>query len=319
LVSGPERAPGWYGDPWGTEDERYYDGTAWTRAVRRPGSNTAAPGSGSALEVPPEVSPEVDPSDAPPADPSGQPGPAPVAPVAPVPPGWHPDPWGTGALRWWDGQRWTGHVSGPQGVTPALAVGAERSAARWARLSMLWAGPALGVYVIALSFQAHWVVDHWDEITRAIRANETVTVEGNRLAGTIGQVCFFALVVAWILFLLWFHRAAVSAAAAGLPARRRAGLATASFVIPIVNLWWPYQSACDLLPEGHPGRAVLRRWWSFTVGAFVGVVASWFVAFAGDWALAVVAGATVVCALLAASQARLAISEVVDAHEAIAR
>ena len=31
----------------------------------------------------------------------------------PVPPGWHPDPSGTHYWRWWDGYRWTGHVSGP--------------------------------------------------------------------------------------------------------------------------------------------------------------------------------------------------------------
>ena len=31
----------------------------------------------------------------------------------PVPPGWHPDPSGVHHWRWWDGYRWTGHVSGP--------------------------------------------------------------------------------------------------------------------------------------------------------------------------------------------------------------
>jgi hypothetical protein len=30
-----------------------------------------------------------------------------------VPPGWHPDPGGANQWRWWDGQRWTEHVSGP--------------------------------------------------------------------------------------------------------------------------------------------------------------------------------------------------------------
>ena len=27
---------------------------------------------------------------------------------------WYPDPWGHAPLRWWDGERWTDHVSGPQ-------------------------------------------------------------------------------------------------------------------------------------------------------------------------------------------------------------
>jgi hypothetical protein len=27
---------------------------------------------------------------------------------------WYPDPWGQAPLRWWDGQAWTDHVSGPR-------------------------------------------------------------------------------------------------------------------------------------------------------------------------------------------------------------
>jgi Type II CAAX prenyl endopeptidase Rce1-like/Protein of unknown function (DUF2510) len=33
--------------------------------------------------------------------------------AATVPPGWHPDPSGSHYWRWWDGYRWTDHVSGP--------------------------------------------------------------------------------------------------------------------------------------------------------------------------------------------------------------
>jgi len=43
---------------------------------------------------------------------------APAAPVAAVPAGWHPDPYGGGGLRYWDGARWTEHVAPAQGPTP---------------------------------------------------------------------------------------------------------------------------------------------------------------------------------------------------------
>lgn len=35
----------------------------------------------------------------------------PPSPPPPPPPGWHPDPAGYNRWRWWDGQRWTEHVS----------------------------------------------------------------------------------------------------------------------------------------------------------------------------------------------------------------
>lgn len=35
-------------------------------------------------------------------------------------PGWYPDPWGRSAWRWWDGRSWTGWISPPETVGPAV-------------------------------------------------------------------------------------------------------------------------------------------------------------------------------------------------------
>jgi hypothetical protein len=67
--------PGWYPDPSGGYDHRYWDGTAWTEHVSRGG----------------------------------------VASTAPVVPAdWYPDPTGRFHWRYWTGHEWTEHVSRDQ-------------------------------------------------------------------------------------------------------------------------------------------------------------------------------------------------------------
>ncbi|MGY1705568.1 LURP-one-related/scramblase family protein [Geodermatophilus sp. SYSU D00697] len=42
--------------------------------------------------------------------------------LPPPPPGWYPDPAGSGGTRWWDGQGWTAHVQAPAPPPPVPTV-----------------------------------------------------------------------------------------------------------------------------------------------------------------------------------------------------
>ncbi len=298
--SGEARASGWYPDPWGTAEERFFDGVAWARTTRRPGGPDAPPES----PLPPG---RIEPPSTPEAPPSGPP--ASGNPAAP--PGWHPDPWDPAGLRYWDGSRWTGHVSGGYGAArPAPNPVEERTAARWAKAGLAWAGPALAVASIAGAFQWQWIADHWDELT-----SPGGTTNGNSGAAIASQLSMIVLLVAGILFLIWFHRAAVLAASAGLPARRQPMLATISFLIPILNFWWPYQSTCDLLPMDHPARVAVRKWWALWIACSVGGFMIVATAFMNVIALGVMTGLVVVLAVLAAMAARNVVAEISEAHD----
>lgn len=317
-MSGRTRAPGWYPDPWGTGEERYFDGVAWARTTRRPG-DLGAP-------VPDSTSPAADatvvgtaaaawPGPQPTASPAAPTEAAPdgPAPAPTVPEGWYQDPWHMAAFRYWDGAEWTGHVSGPSTARiegPRLEE--ERAAGRWAKLALAWGGPALAVTTITGAFQWHWLAEHWDEITTR---GSDVPANGNNGAALAGQLASLVLLVVGVLFLLWFHRAATNAVSAGMHARRSPVLATISFIIPILNLWWPYQSTCDLLPADHPGRVAVRRWWALWIGCTITGLAVAGAAFTrNDIALAVTTAVGVVLAVLAAFAARAVVEEISDAH-----
>jgi hypothetical protein len=302
-VSGTGREPGWYPDPWDTPEERYFDGVAWARTTRRPGGPDTPPDIDA--PVPPTAMVES------PSMPTSPPSTTPASAAPGAPPGWHPDPWAAAALRYWDGSQWTGHVSGMPGGQPTTArLVDEHTAGRWAKAGLAWAGPALAVSSIAGAFQWQWIADHWDDLTSS--GSQT---NGNSGAAIISQLSGIVLLIAGILFLIWFHRSAVLAASAGLSARRQPVLATISFLIPILNFWWPYQSTCDLLPANHPARVVVRRWWALWIACSVGGLTIIATAFMNVIALGVMTGVVVVLALLAAVAARNVVSEISDAHD----
>jgi hypothetical protein len=121
-----------------------------------------------------------------------------------------------------------------------------------------------------------------------------------------------------VVFIMWFYRAAANAWAAGLPARRSPLLAALSFVIPILNLWWPYQSTLDMLPVDDPRRSLVGRWWlAWLFGALCQamlIVAAFTMGRTAVDVIAVVGGVSMI---VAAVLARAVVLHVTGVHERI--
>ena len=313
------RDPGWYPDPWGTDGERYFDGGAWARESRPVGGPPAADG-------PPDTKPPAaTPSEtAPPAalgDPAVGTGPAPGSDAAPgaAPAAWHRDPWGLAAMRWWDGAQWTGYVSGPPPAriaSPDLA--GERALARWLRPALLAGGVAQAITLVTSVDQVQWIVDHWSRITRP-GGGDIPTMPAST-SSSLGQLSGIVGLAVAILFMLWFYRAAATGWSSGLPARRGPMIATLSFIIPILNLWWPYQAALDMVPADDPQRSVIRRWWALWLfGMLCGLMIYPAAAVYTETTARVVAGVGAVAMLAAALAARAFVEYVTATHEQLGR
>jgi len=245
-------------------------------------------------------------------------------------PGWYPDPASPYSVRWWDGQRWTNDTHA--GGSPFQAVAFRPDAAADTAEETKAGGMASKALLFgALAYSGQFLLDAlvigpiWHAYRQwidALQTNSAATLtlpRGAVALDGVSSVASLVLLIVAVLFLIWFQKAAKVAAQAGLPARRSPGWAVASWFIPIVNLWFPYQSAIDLFPPGHPGRQKVKRWWALWLAMSFSI---YFVFIGSIIATGVGVAVALVAAILAfsaASAGKAVIDEVNGAHADLVR
>lgn len=146
-------------------------------------------------------------------------------------------------------------------ASPDLAnvEGRERTAMRWARA---------GVVAITAGFLANLLL--LDVLARDVHArldndfDPAVGLGSDALRFAVGLgaiACYLPVMVGFATIVYWSYRAACTGVALGIPARRDVVFSVASWFIPIVNFWWPYEVIVDTMPRRATGRRWVLLWW----------------------------------------------------------
>lgn len=219
-------------------------------------------------------------------------------------PGWYRDPNAPATvLRWWDGAMWTVSTRpAPAAPQPPKHAGHNERVGRF----MVIAQSVLPVVETAVVgwAAAAFVRDliPWLDAVADTQAGDPVPALPSTfllivLSGVVSLLGWAPLA----LEISWTYRAASTAAALGLPAKREPLWAIVAWFIPVVSLWFPYESVRDSLPPGHPARRNVAWWWgSYLVcgfGSLLGIGAALISPLALAAAVVVVAAVSVTMAV----------------------
>jgi hypothetical protein len=173
-------------------------------------------------------------------------------------PGWYPDPWYPQSLRYWDGASWTGYVQAAASL-PRLDPGEVATWAKRARASF-WILGAVGALssIIAPLIVSSFVHDIRDSLDTGAEPTG-----GPSVAMSLApQPLSIARLVVMVLIAIWTYRATEAARSLGVSTTHSPGWAAASWFVPIVSFWFPYQVMRDLLAPSDPARSKVGLWWA---------------------------------------------------------
>jgi len=213
-------------------------------------------------------------------------------------PGWYPDPWHQGALRWWDGWQWTPHLS-PYPMyrqyRPDLAGEEIRRERRMFSLAVATVATVGVLWAVQDLLEATVIGDH---LRNALNQGTPLGFPGSGFT-TWPYWDGWLLLVVTFPFMLWQGRAAIAADKVGYPARRQPNWAFWGFIVPVVNLWFPYLSAVDCFAPGDPRRRLAGHWWGWFLAQQIAPGIVGLVALAGRGPALILAVLALICPALA--------------------